>query len=345
MPRYPAAYTPDLFADEPNDSVLAELHNWFEAWLADAQASNRLRQSSTESVYRAMWGGFVKWCLSQQPAVRLLTVSPDDLRLFMASRRGEADKAGNVSPRYAWDMLNLVDRVLRYAAGVSESPVNEAAALAIASLPGVKWANVAERALPDYLAADDVRQLVIFLSEVRPRGATVPTPRDWRDLRNRASVGVQLGAGLTPGEIRALPLSGVIDRGGPSRGVPWKLVTPADGNTPEHETPIARWAAMLLRHWLTVRAELGIPGDWVFPSTRTGKQWANHPQYVAVRDVLHEAGIRPAEGGSFRLRHTFALRQLRRGVSKQDLANWMGIINVEEMARYDRVLHRRVEVI
>jgi hypothetical protein len=62
-----------------------------------------------------------------------------------------------------------------------------------------------------------------------------------------------------------------------------------------------------------VRAELEIPGDWLFPSTKTGKPWGKVAQYNAAQQVLKDAGIDVAEGGSFRLRHTFALRKLRRG--------------------------------
>ena len=43
------------------------------------------------------------------------------------------------------------------------------------------------------------------------------------------------------------------------------------------------------------------------------------------------------EGGAFRLRHTFALRQLRRGKSPEVVAQWLGVVEMRVMDRYGRV--------
>ena len=90
---------------------------------------------------------------------------------------------------------------------------------------------------------------------------------------------------------------------------------------------------------------LEIPGTWLSPSTRKGKPWGNVAQYNAARQILEDAAIDVVDGGSFRLRHTFALRQLRRGKSPAQVAVWMGIANVEHMERYSRVLHTPDDVV
>ena len=61
-------------------------------------------------------------------------------------------------------------------------------------------------------------------------------------------------------------------------------------------------------------------------------------QYTAAKAVLAAAGVPEAEGGSFKLRHTFALRQLRRGTSADLVAQWMGLADANALARYRRVL-------
>ena len=43
------------------------------------------------------------------------------------------------------------------------------------------------------------------------------------------------------------------------------------------------------------------------------------------------------EGGAYRLRHTFALRQLRRGKSPDLVAKWLGVVEMRVMDRYRRV--------
>jgi len=337
--------TGDLFSEESFESAATEFETWFESWLADSRHVGRLRQTSSEEVYRAMWGGLTQWCLSQRPVVRMGALTVEDLRLFIATRQGVIDSAGDLAPRYVWRLLHLVDRVLAHATRETKGMHNTAAADLIASQPEVKYANATESALPAYLPAHEARTLVTFLSHVRPRSLGPGEANTWNQLRNHAAVALQLGAGLAPGDVRALTLQSVVIDGGRLKGVPWKLVVPKDGNTPEHETPVAQWAGQLLRYWMTVRAELNIPGEWLFPSTKTGKPWAKVPQYEAAKQVLANAGLDSIEGGSFRLRHTFALRQLRRGKSPADVARWMGIANVGEMERYLRVLSTPVDVV
>lgn len=48
-------------------------------------------------------------------------------------------------------------------------------------------------------------------------------------------------------------------------------------------------------------------------------------------------------GGSMRMRHTFALRQLRRGKSADDIARWLGVVGQDVMARYKRILQAPVD--
>jgi integrase len=125
---------------------------------------------------------------------------------------------------------------------------------------------------------------------------------------------------------------------------PWKVSVPGDGNSAARETPIASWAGELLQHWLAVRAEARIAGNYLFPSTRTGKQWHKDSQYMCARRVLEEAGIDASEGGSFRLRHTFALRQLRRGFEPEEVARWLGV-EPQVMERYQRVVVDPIDVV
>lgn len=78
-------------------------------------------------------------------------------------------------------------------------------------------------------------------------------------------------------------------------------------------------------------------GDFLFPSTRTGKQWSRDSHYMCANKVLEEAGVDSTEGGSFRLRHTFALRQLRRGTSSEQVAMWLGV-EPDSMTQYGRLM-------
>jgi site-specific recombinase XerD len=52
--------------------------------------------------------------------------------------------------------------------------------------------------------------------------------------------------------------------------------------------------------------------------------------------MMEEAGV---DGGSpFRLRHTFAVRQLLNGHAEEEVARWMGYADTGPMKRYRHVL-------
>lgn len=309
------------------------------AWLvASAQAGQLQRESSTD-VYEHMWNALAAWAVGR--GIKLTALSASDLDAYLRSRGGSED----LSPRYAWRLLRIVDRVLSHHTLVHELPPNRAAAELMASRPEIRFANSPETdPLPDFLPASEAKRLVTYLSAVRPgRG---PAAQPWQEVRNRASVGLMLGAGLTPGEVRALVLGGVVSDGAAKKGTPWKLRIAGNGDSPARETPLAPWAGQLLRYWLDVRREQGIPGTMLFPSTKSsGKPWGKVAHYNATKEVLQAAGVDRLEGGSFRLRHTFALRQLRRGTAPDEVARWLGVADAAVMARYQRVISSPVDVI
>jgi integrase len=329
--------TPDLFT-EPGPHAPA-FRQAFDGWVAEA-TQQRLLRASSRAVYADMWGAFTQWCLGQQPPVQLDRVTSDDLERFVASRRGAAAD-GELSRRHAWRVLRLIDRVLAHRAATRELARNDAAQRVIAASEALRRANLEAAALPDHLDAEDARQLVVHLSALR---AGRPAAQRWQDLRNATAVALQLGAGLTPGDVRALAADAAVVEGGRRQGLPWKLRVPGNGNRPPRETPIAQWAGELLRRWLEVRTQTGFQSPWLFPGTRRGGPWGKVTQYDAVKGVLEDAGL-PAAGGSFRLRHTFALRQLRRGKALAELAAWMGIVDPAELERYRRVLAAPVDVV
>jgi integrase len=330
--------TPDLFADHDPVSP-TEYREALADWLRDESKAGRLQRASSIEVYTHMWTSLTEWAVGQ--GVRLHEISAQDLSRCLDARGGAQD----LSARYAWRMLRLVDRVLAHHARRAGHAPNRAAAQLLEERPDLRFANAADQdPLPDFLSATKAKDLVTYLSAVRPRRTMAGQP--WQEVRNRAAVGVMLGAGVTPGEVRSLAIADVHTDGGRSKGVPWKLRIAGNGNSPARETPIAAWAGQLLRFWLEVRTEQQIPGAMLFPSTRgTGKPWGKVAQYNAAKAVLQAAGIDDPDGGSFRLRHTFALRQLRRGTSERDVARWLGVTDPAVMARYQRVLSSPVDVL
>lgn len=329
--------TLDLF---PSETLASPAAYWAAMgdWLAAGLRDGRLQHESSAEMYEHMWGAWTAWAVGN--GVGLFEVTSEDLSAYLQSRGG----AEELSNRYTWRFLKLVDNVLANRADMLGVEHNLAAVEFMNSRPDIRYANASDAdPLPEHLAPREAKDVVTYLSAVRP--GRVSAGIAWQEVRNRASVGLMLGGGLTPGEVRALKLEDAVAEGGSFKGVPWKLRVAGNGNSPARETPLAAWAGRLLRHWMNVREEQRVPGAMMFPATKsTGKQWGKVAQYNAAKAVLHAAGVEGESGGSFRLRHTFALRQLRRGKSPADVARWLGITDPPVMARYMRLVSAPVDL-
>lgn len=349
-------YTPDLFSPADARSLPGTLQAAFASWRAQAVASDRLQRESTLQVYEDMWSAFAAWCVSQDEPVSLEALDGPALERFLDSREEKMGDA--LSPRYTWRLLSLVDRVLAHYALEHDLAKNEAAADYIRRSDSIRRANISERPALDYLDAEDARRLVTYLSEVRPGAVGRRQLSGWQELRNVTAVSLHLGAGVTPGDLRELTLDAPVVAGGRWKDVPWKLKVPSNGNRPARETPVAPWAGQLLKHWLAARTKVGLPivphahgkadkrGPYLLPN-RSGEAWGKMAHYEAVRKVMEAARVDSGtnSGGAFMLRHTFAIRQLRRKKNVADVARWMGIANLGEMDRYRSVLEAYEEAV
>ncbi|WOB11173.1 site-specific integrase [Piscinibacter gummiphilus] len=349
-------YTEDLFLPIGAAKAKGDFEEAFDRWQADISAADVLTRSSSVGYYASIWKALTDWCVVQDPLVTLDNIVERDLVEYLNQRRAENGDA--YTTRHAWRVLHLVDRVLQHRALVKDVPYRDAAARVIESREQIKHANVDEnQAALSYLNGEEAAILVRYLRGVRPGALGRRKLRDWQDLRNLAAVALHVGAGLTAGEVRALPLKAPIVEGGPIKDVPWKLVVPGNGNRSSRETPLARWAGDILLYWLNERRDLrrewvrqqkeaklpteelmeGKPApQFLFPAWKW-KQWGKVSHYDAVQKVLDSAGI-VRHGGARMLRNTFALRQLKRGTSKADLAMYMGITDPEVLDRYERVV-------
>ena len=358
----------------------------FEAWCIHQRQRGRLRREASITVYRAMWLALAEWCALQDPGLPLQALDASRLQRYLESRQGMAGPGQALTPRYRLRLLSLVrwvqahDLASKDPLAVAISPSHplhsrrSAAALAwsaahLAAQPGV--ANAVADA-PGSLGAEAAETLIGWLQGGLPSGqAPAPAPRRWQIARDHAALALLLGAGIGPGDLRALRLADVLPAHDPAGWVSpvspvspvdladpadpvvqvgpgntaapppatgWQLTVPGNGNAPAYRARVAAWAAPLLRHWLAQRLGQQIPGQWLFPSTRSGKPWGKVAQYESVRRCLAEAGLADAPGGSFRLRHSFALRQLVHGHDADSVAAWLGVSDPAVMLRYRHAL-------
>lgn len=345
-----------LFASSDALQLEKKLKDVFEDWVAwrerstsKARMFKALRQESAE-VYREMWHAFAPYCAER--GLDLHELEEEDLQTFLVTRGSGAagnsmratSRQADLTPRYARRFLSLIAWVTSYQASRDGVPTNPAAKNLL-ERPEYKYANAADKnPVPEYLTDVQSKRLIAYVTQL-PNRRSISEPLTWKEVRDRTAVAMMLGAGLTPGDVRSLQLSGVLIEGGRKAGVPWKLALPGNGNFPARDTPLASWAGRQLAYWLTVRAEQNIGGDFVFPSTRDGKQWSDTRCFLTCREVLTAAGVSSDAGGLFKLRHTFALRQLSHGKSEADVAKWLGLLDSNGMLRYRRILTSPVDVV
>lgn len=338
---------------------LPPLQTAFDDWLAHQRVAGRLRRATSAAVYQAMWQALVAWCLAQQPPLKLADLRGTHLLAYLASRQGMLAADGVLTPRYQQRLVSLVQRVQAHQAWRrQQAAATPAQALSLATGPAAGAATGAAQrgrarqallqpALPDdtpepplHLPPGQVQQLLTLLGD-----PAADTTARWQQLRDRCAVALQLGAGLGPGDVRALRLSDVRPAAPPSPAARTggtngrlQLHVAANGSAPAHTAPLADWAAAMLQRWLALRQAQALGGDWLLPSTRSGKPWGKVAQYESARRVLADAGLDPDGGGSFRLRHSFALRQLQHGHDPALVAGWLAVVDPQVMLRYQRAL-------
>lgn len=331
----------DLFAKDP----AVVFHGYltaFHAWCEFMRQRGKVAADGAFGVYEHMWVAFARDMAERADPVPIEHLALADLQTFIDARSGRDSVAP--SARYVWRLLHLIDRVLAHTARLAGRVPSPVAMDLLGTRKEWLYANARGREdLPDYLTPDQARRLIKYLASIRPQPGRSGQLVGWQELRTSAAVALQLGAGLTPAEVRALTLSAPVG-GGRVVDVPWKLRVPAVGSAKAREAPLATWGGFILKRWLEVRRELGIPGEWLFPSTRSkGTPWGKIGHYEASRALLLASGWteEEAKGGSFRLRHTFALRQLGRGADEAEVARWLGI-EPEAMRKYRDVLYEPV---
>ncbi len=333
--------------DTTNVQIEADVNRDFNEWVAYRQGSTSKKKSeralieNSLYVYTEMWQAFAKFCGEQNLTLPELRVS--DLEMFLtlrgagpdATQPRHATKGGFLCNRYANRYLTLIHRVTQFQAREQGIECNRAAAT-LKDQEIYKFSEAGDKdPAPEYLNEAQVKVLIAYITRApQPESTEKMT---WKTVRDRTAVALMLGAGLAPGDLRNLKVEGVISEGGRKTGMPWKLSLEGNGNSPGRETPIAEWAGKQLAFWLRIRAQQNIPGQFVFPSTMAGTQWSATRCSEASRAVLQSVKMGDA-GGLFKLRHTFALRQLRHGKSEADVAKWLGFLDIESMDRYRRIV-------
>lgn len=321
--------------------ALAAVFDAFVAARAEAHLAGRPHKpwrDSSLAMYRAAWGAFTEYCAERRLDLAGLTVA--DLEAYLAKRserganRGRPTRTVELNGRYAYRMLSLIDKLIAFDAARRPGALANTAARELMNRH-YKTVNFRDQdPLPRFLDKAERTRLVDVLT--LPLGSSgAGAPGTWLDLRDNAAVAVQLGGGITPGEVRQLKLQDITTG---DTQTPWRLEVAGSGNAPPRHALLATWAGRVLADWLAERARLDLPGSWVF-CTERGAQWAKNTCDKASDAVLARARVHP-ERGHFRLRHTYALIELRDHKRPyEEVAKALGVKDtLAWRLRYERVI-------
>jgi len=329
----------------------------FEGWLESERSAIRLE--SSKAIYRSIWNAFA---LSVGPGVPLLKVTSGMVADYLAERsaiaaaraasRGLSASEDGLTLRYQARVARLIEKVMEHhATAKGEDP------LAVSPVQVLMKANPALGAAllrepssePDleYLREEADQKLKDYLVSTCEQDLKAGDEVKWSEMRDRASLALQLGGGLTPSDVREVTLREVNrGKGGQPGEARWRYITvPKNGKLAERNVRLDPWAAVILESWLGSlrgRRENGF-SQYVFPGDAGHEdgQWSKAGQHKQTTKLLASLGI---EGSSFQLRHTWALNKLREGVGERQVAKWLGVLDGGEvMKRYQAVLLDELE--
>lgn len=318
----------------------------FDAWISSS--AGRIKRESSREIYRAIWGSFAR---DLPPGVAVLDITSEMVADYLAtgaSKLGSGEDPGGhgqLSIRYQARVASLIEKIMGHHAEATGAEIEGDTAVRALMRKNPALANALKRETReepdlDHLDETEHAQVKSFLIKSGEADLAGEVAFKWSDVRDRTSMALQLGAGLSPSDVRELTLKeGSRNRSG-------FLFVPKNGKLFQRHTLVDAWAAELLQHWINLHRDRGaVAGvDFVFPGesllkegTRQKGQWSKAGQHKQTTKVLASLGV---GGSSFKLRHTWALAKLREGTTEQEVATWLGVkFGGEVMLRYREVLN------
>lgn len=301
-------------------------------WAKRTSERLQVRRHTALHIYQSIWGAFAHWAIANE--LTPTEITPAQLTKYLQER----ELSHGMSPRHAWRFLRLLERVLPLYAQHTGTTLNTAPTQLLEQRPELRYANASRfDELPDTLQPKQAAALVRTLVD-----ATNDIPTTWQVHRNAAVVALHLASGITPQEARTMTNDQVerAPENAPHTRTTTSFVVhlPPQPKIPARRIALPTWASRVLQAWIRDRDALAIPGNMLFPSTKlTGRPWGKVSHYNAVKEFLCASGVNAPDSSAYTLRHTYALRQLRRGIEPHRVAAALGVTDPDVLERYARL--------
>lgn len=268
-------------------------------------------------VYISMFRTFDRWMSKHHKIFSAL--GQDDLLQFLGADE-DADKTSSqrLNSKISYRYLRLLERCFDYLQVVP----NPAKHAIFQTFQEGKLAKDAPT------VALQEHQIAAFLDALPSAPVSRrPGSANWKRRRDRAMQITMLLGGLRVTEAVGLLLTEVSEQTRFDDGLELDL-TPAEKHdiSYAHTTILPATAAAELLTWLAERACLRIPGPYAFPADLQGAMLNKSTVYRQVKATFQRAGIDdvPRTGGRT-LRNTFAVHELRNGMTVPELTESLGL--------------------
>lgn len=277
----------------------------FSSWI------NRQRyRESSKTVYIAMFGKLAHWLEAQ--GTLLIECDAGHLASFLK----ESDLRKHHRHRY----VRLAERVFNHLS-------------AIGAVPG-GHINPGRRAAKTRVGAGHNDPTCFFTREERAaiicrieEASQENHSQDkWTDVRDQALIGVMLGGGAKVSQALRMTVNCMVMR------EEWLIKS--DGRGQEHHARMPTWACAAVARWISMRAEMGIPGKALFTAQPTGARRlhgvAMHPASIfrRTRAFIEAAGVRlanDARQSAQTLRNSYAAALFEEGESDALVTEYLGL--------------------
>lgn len=255
----------------------------FDAFLVAYRFNNRSLRESSFVIYKGMFARMKHWVVEQ--GLSLFELKETELGLFLDSR----SLSRETRHRYLLFFRTLFEHLTLIKAGEGALDVHAES-------------NPAHVMLLSQEAP--AREEPAWLSEVELKAvlACLPEGKNWKRLRDRAMIGMVVGAGLRTSEVLNLKASELNFKGGMLESV-W---VPPHKPKAGRQVPVQSFALELISPWLAERASLRatLNGPLLFTSTLVGAALKPVTLFRLVKGLLEKAGIQKRYEGATLLRNT-----------------------------------------
>jgi site-specific recombinase XerD len=344
-------------------SMRQEFEEAFEAWVTSE--IDHIKRDTSREVYRAIWTSFVRDLPTHVAVQEITSEMVAGYLVAGASKLAVADEPQSTSMsntrkdalsiRYQARVASLIEKIMNHHARATKSKIAGESAVQSLLRKTPALANALKRETReeptlDVLSHEEHAALKVRLIEDGKADMAGNSTLKWSEVRDRTSMALQLGAGLSPSDVRELTMG---ERTSAGLNANWNsgsrfLLVPKNGKLFRRYTLVDPWAGILLDQWFHTlrdrdRASLSritfvFPGETVQKegSSKQPGQWSKPGQHKQVTKFMEAMKI---SGSSFKLRHSWAMEKLREGESEREVARWLGVQDGGEVIeRYKEAL-------